>query len=93
MSLPKVSQVYHPFGGGLDLLTSSMQIKEGFCIDAQNFEPEITGGYRRIDGFERYDGRPPPSSALYFYLGIVITATINIGDTLIGWSPRPQLAD
>lgn len=83
-NLPKISQEYFPFGGGLDLLTPAITLGKGNCIDAQNFEPEITGGYRRKDGFERYDGRAIPSSASYYVISANITATLVIGNTITG---------
>ena len=58
-----VRQEFFPLGGGLDLLTPAIAIKPGMCIGAQNFEPEISGGYKRYAGHERYDGRTSPSSA------------------------------
>jgi len=84
MRLPDVKQEYYPLGGGLDLLTPAIALKPGCVIDSQNYEPEITGGYRRIDGYERYDGRTSPSSASYWTMDIVQIATINVGDTITG---------
>jgi hypothetical protein len=84
MSLPKIQDSYYPFGGGVDMLTPAIALKEGFAIDAQNYEPEISGGYRRIDGYERYDGRPAPSAASYWVMTANITGTINVGNTITG---------
>jgi len=84
MKLPQVSQEFYALGGGLDLLTPAIALKPGMVIDSQNYEPEISGGYRRIDGYERYDGRTSPTSASYWTLVINQTATINVGDTITG---------
>ena len=50
-------------GGGLDLTTpQTLRSKHpGSLIAALNYE-DRKEGYRRIDGFERFDGRPTPSS-------------------------------
>ena len=45
-----------PDGRGLDLVTPSLQKSPGRCIDALNYEPTTVGGYRRINGYERFDG-------------------------------------
>ena len=84
MNMPPVKQSYYPFGGGLDLLTPAIALREGVCIDAQNYEPEISGGYRRIDGNERYDGQLSPTSANYWTMTATITGTLTIGQTVTG---------
>jgi hypothetical protein len=67
--------------GGLDLATPAERIKPGMCISAKNYEPDDEGGYRRISGYERYDGRPRPSEASYWIVnfdtgtGAAIVAT------------------
>ena len=52
-----------------------------------NYEP-VEGGYRRTTGYERFDGRPRPSEAVYWILafdGTVTTAPAN-GATITGAS-------
>jgi hypothetical protein len=56
------------FIGGLDLASPALDIQTGNAIVAVNYEPGILGGYKRIDGYERLDGRPAPSAATYLYL-------------------------
>lgn len=48
--------------GGLDLTTPDISRSRypGFLSLCQNYEAR-TEGYRRVDGFERFDGRPAPS--------------------------------
>lgn len=46
--------------GGLNLVTPAVAIAPGQCTAAMNYEPD-TMGYRRIGGYERYDGQPAPS--------------------------------
>lgn len=69
--------------GGLDLVSPALALKPGNCIASQNFEPDINGGYRRMYGYERYDGRWP-SQAVYSIMHATVTGTIAVGDTLTG---------
>ncbi len=84
LKLPPVQSAYYPMAGGLDLLTPAIAMNPGKLFDSQNYEPEISGGYRRIDGYERYDGRPSPSSASYWIVDIEQTGTITNGSTITG---------
>ncbi len=70
--------------GGLDLVTPTLSLAPGTARDALNFEASITGGYTRIAGYERFDGRPNPSDALYGILTVSLSATVNTGDTIVG---------
>lgn len=70
--------------GGLDLLTPTLDLKPGYVRDALNFECAITGGYTRIAGYERFDGRPNPSDATYLSLTANVTGTIAVGNTITG---------
>lgn len=75
---------YTPLSGGLDLVSGAMNVKAGRMAECLNFE-QVFGrqGYRRIDGYERFDGRPEPHKARYsvvtFKLG---TAAIATGNTV-----------
>lgn len=53
------------FPGGLDLTTPSLALQPGAVRAGLNFECSQSGGYSRIQGYERFDGRPAPSSATY----------------------------
>lgn len=55
-------------GGGLDLVTPPSKIPAGRLIGVNNYEPGDQGGYRRIAGFERFNGLPSPSDASYWVL-------------------------
>jgi hypothetical protein len=81
---PGVKVDFRPMKGGLDLVTPAIQIDPGKCFDAQNYEPDPVGGYRRINGNERFDGRTSPTSAHYWVLSILLTGTIAVGDTVTG---------
>jgi hypothetical protein len=53
------------FPGGLDLTTPPLRLPPGTLHDALNFEIAPFGGYSRVDGYERVDGRASPSAATY----------------------------
>jgi hypothetical protein len=82
----KVATSYYPLKGGLDLETPAIEVAAGKCFAALNYEPMISGGYRRINGFERFDGRTSPTSASYWVMTITPTGTINAGDAITGAS-------
>lgn len=48
-----VQTSYVQINGTIDLVTPALQIPPGTAIDAGNFVPEITGGAKRIGGYER----------------------------------------
>lgn len=84
IQFPAVKPTYYPLDGGLDLMTPPIAVKPGKVSDSQNYETEISGGYRRIDGFERFDGRASPSAAAYWILPLVVTGAIAVGNTITG---------
>jgi hypothetical protein len=57
-----------PLGGGLDLTTPPVRIQPGRVLSSKNYEPDNEGGYRRLAGYERYDGFPSPSDASYWFI-------------------------
>ncbi len=56
---------YYPFKGGLNIEDPALSIPAGELIDCSNYEVNVRGGYRRVDGFERVDGHPLASEAVY----------------------------
>jgi hypothetical protein len=48
--------------GGLDLVTPPLFVEPGRLIDCLNYECVDKVGYKKIDGFERYDGGASPSA-------------------------------
>jgi len=82
--LPKVQYELITLGGGLDLVTPLLSLPPGVARTAVNFECSITGGYTRIAGYERFDGRPSPSDAIYSTLTAAITGSIAAGNTITG---------
>lgn len=77
---------FFPFQGGLDLLSSPLRIAPGRVVESQNFEAvnSENGGYRRISGYERIDGRPAPSDAQYAVLNVTLTGSVAVGDLVTG---------
>jgi hypothetical protein len=70
--------------GGLNLIVPAIAMKPGNCIAAQNYEPQVRG-YSRIDGYERFDGRPQPHKASYSLLNFVDGSTaVTAGQTVTG---------
>lgn len=82
--LPRVNYDLIRLAGGLDQVTPTLSLKPGTMRRAANFECSITGGYTRIAGYERFDGRPAPSAALYNVLTISVASAIAVGDTVEG---------
>jgi len=49
--------------GGLNLAAAPLFVKPGETLFMQNYVCDLSGGYRRIKGYERFDGRAAPSTA------------------------------
>ena len=49
--------------GGLVLNRSTFMMKPGEALELQNFEPDIAGGYRRINGFSKYVSAVVPQTS------------------------------
>lgn len=58
-------QTFYPFQGGLDLETPAISMPPGKIIAVMNYEG-AANGYRRIDGFERFDGQQSPSRVTFY---------------------------
>lgn len=56
---------YYPFAGGIDTETPALSVRSGELVDGFNHEPVTKGGYRRVDGIERFDGHLLASEAVY----------------------------
>lgn len=57
----------YAFGGGLDTNSTALAVGPGAVIASLNYEP-LAEGYGRMEGIERFDGRPAPSDARYWVL-------------------------
>lgn len=77
---------YYALEGGLDIVTPALSVAPGKALAMVNFEPWYQGGYRRIPGYERFDGQPKPSDASFvgFECTDVTTPLLAIGDTVTG---------
>ena len=71
------------FPGGLDLTTPSLALQPGALRACLNFEVSQSGGYARIQGYERYSGQTPPSSATYEILQVTSFSNVpTVGQVL-----------
>lgn len=56
--------------GGLDLVSPPLLAEPGVLIDCLNYEMTAHIGYRRVDGYERYDGWVDGGVASYFTVNL-----------------------
>jgi hypothetical protein len=84
LTTPKVNYDLIRLNGGLDQVTPTLSLPPGVVRRAANFECSITGGYTRVAGYERFDGRSSPSSANYNILVFTFTATVTVNQTVTG---------
>lgn len=78
-SKPSTQVKYYPFNGGLDIVTPALSVDPGFALAIVGYEPWFNGGYRRIDGYERYDGHAKPSAAVAYGATISSLSGISLG--------------
>lgn len=79
-----VQRQYIALGGGLDTEAPVLSVPPGLVREAWNFEQAVDGGYRRVDGYERFDGRASPSGATYVEVEATITEPVTLGDVIVG---------
>lgn len=84
MRLPQKKVSTTNLKGGIDLASTLLNINPGAAIGLVNFEPELEGGYRRINGYERTDGRAAPSDAVYYTVEVANASGVAVGATLTG---------
>jgi len=81
----RVKTKYWGFKGGLDLVTAGLEVDPGRVLGSRNYEIGIHSGYRRIDGYERYDGQASPSDASYWSINFDASDTeVAAGETVTG---------
>ena len=56
---------YFPLNGGENHASPALSVPPGELIASLNYESTSFGGYRRVGGFERFDGQPKPSDAVF----------------------------
>ena len=66
ISPTRLQSTYFPFEGGVNMVDPSLSLEPGELIAADNFEIDIRGRYRRIDGYERFDGQTLPSDVVFY---------------------------
>ena len=86
LKFPQMPDVqYEPvaLSGGFDQVTSSHQLPPGALRDCVNFACRPQGGYYRIPGYERFDGRTQPHLAGFIPIGISLLAgrTVAVGQS------------
>lgn len=84
LQTPPVRYELIRLSGGLDQVTPTLSLPPGVARRAANFECSINGGYSRIAGYERFDGRPSPSGALYTLLNVTFSGGVANGNVLTG---------
>jgi hypothetical protein len=75
---------YFALGGGLDVTSPALAVDPGRLLAAVNYEPWFEGGYRRIDGYERFDGRAKPSEATFTGFDVNATTGLSVGTAVTG---------
>lgn len=68
MKMPKVETEFFPLAGGLDLVTHRLKLAPGRARLQMNYKGKLGGGYRRIGGYQPYDGRARPEQQTYTLL-------------------------
>lgn len=84
LPIPATVSRHWPFKGGLDQSSLTLSVDPGRLRYALNVEVPTTGGVKSLQGYERADGRPKPSDAVYYLISATITGSYNLGDTLTG---------
>ena len=75
---------YYALEGGLDVVTPPLTIRPGSALAMVNFEPWYQGGYRRVPGYERFDGSPKPSDATFTGFEVSTVAGLTLRDVITG---------
>ncbi len=86
-------------GGGLILNKDVYNMQPGEALQLVNFEPSVEGGYRRINGTEKYNSTIVPQVSVStervqmsaIFNGIIVAArggTVSTGTTSGSWTSR-----
>jgi hypothetical protein len=71
------------YPGGLDLTTPTLALQPGALTACLNHECSQSGGYARIEGYERFNGMFPPSAASFTLVQVVAFTNVPlVGQTL-----------
>ena len=64
------------------MVDPSLSLEPGELVAADNFEIDIRGRYRRIDGYERFDGQTLPSEITFYRIPFTLgTARDSVFDS------------
>lgn len=74
---------------GLDTVSPPLTAQPGALIDALNYEMTSTAGYRRIDGYERYDGWLNGDISEYYRVNV----TVNDAAVVAALVPGAQIVN
>ena len=78
----RLQSTYFPFEGGVNMVDPSLSLQPGELVAADNFEIDIRGRYRRIDGYERFDGQTLPSQITFYRIPFTVgTARDSVFDS------------
>jgi len=78
----RLQSTYFPFEGGVNMVDPSLALQPGELVASDNFEIDIRGRYRRIDGYERFDGQTLPSEITYYRIPFTVgTARDSVFDS------------
>ena len=73
---------YFPFEGGLNMIEPALSMRAGELVSADNFEVDVRGRYRRVDGYERFDGQILPSEITFYRIPFTVgTARDSVFDS------------
>ena len=73
---------YFPFEGGLNMVEPALSMRAGELVSADNFEVDVRGRYRRVDGYERFDGQTLPSEITFYRIPFTVgTARDSVFDS------------
>jgi len=78
----RLQSTYFAFEGGVNMVDPSLSLEPGELVAADNFEIDIRGRYRRIDGYERFDGQTLPSQITFYRIPFTVgTARDSVFDS------------
>lgn len=84
MATSELKPTVIPLTKGLDLTSPKLVAEQGSLVDNINYELVDFSGYKRIDGYERYDGRASPSITQYYRISTTDSvASYVLGDVLV----------
>jgi hypothetical protein len=80
----QVKQKHVPLRGGVDQSTPALEATPGSLLDSINFDVNVLGGYRGLDGYEKWDGQQLCNSHGFWTAYIASSGGINPGVIITG---------